>query len=276
MGGVKADMVSFLKALEDQYRVPKIRRVVFPQPDGLRGGLDCRFMALQLEDGSTGLGYTGFLEADYKRLSTHMQTLPGCSPFDVAARFTNNTRPLDKLLGLSAINAISQHVMGERQLYLETTDDPFAGLSLTSQDRLGMVGFFGPLMGEVKRLGAELRILERAEVLPLVQEYPVTTDVRVLKDCNKICITATTLLNDSLDELLENCQAAEIVVVIGPTAGFLPDVLFTNGVDAVGGRRVHDGDSLIECIHDGRPWGSTTEKTLYRSVTYTSPVRWKK
>jgi uncharacterized protein (DUF4213/DUF364 family) len=63
----------------------------------------------------------------------------------------------------------------------------------------------------------------------LIQKYPelpVTLDVTELSTCNKILCTSTTILNNSLEEILNHCAPDALVSIIGPTAGYFPDPLF--------------------------------------------------
>ena len=48
--------------------------------------------------------------------------------------------------------------------------------------------------------------------------------------------TGTTLINNSIEEILRVFRkTANYIILIGPTASMIPDVLFDNGVDIVGG-----------------------------------------
>jgi len=80
--------------------------------------------------------------------------------------------------------------------------------------------------------------------------------------------TASTLLNDSLDDILAHCTAAEVLVVVGPTAGFLPDPLFSRGVSAVGGSEIVDVALATERISRKQGLGDAARKYLLRAQGY--------
>jgi uncharacterized protein len=148
---------------------------------------------------------------------------------------------------------------------LQDTGDSFCGMELSEDDTLGMVGFFRPLMSEVKKSGCKLVILEKnQEVISHNIGMPLTSDAKKLRECNKICITSTTVLNRSIDTLLPFCDGADFVAVVGPTAGFLPDPLFDRGVDVLGGRFINNGELLLQNLAGYRPWGATAENILFR------------
>ena len=140
-------------------------------------------------------------------------------------------------------------------------------------DRVGMVGLFPPLLRIARQARIELVVVEKDATL--VAEHPeldITLDVTALRTCNKVLCTSTTVLNDTLDEVLANCTAAVHVGVVGPTAGFLPDPLFARGVHVLGGRTVADGGKLLERIKSGEPWGDATTRVCFRRDDYESPL----
>jgi uncharacterized protein (DUF4213/DUF364 family) len=84
--------------------------------------------------------------------------------------------------------------------------------------------------------------------------------------------TSTTVLNNSLDEILEHCSPDAFVSVVGPTAGYFPDPLFARGVDVVGGRVVENGELFLQILAEGSHWGDATKKTCFRKETYVSII----
>jgi uncharacterized protein (DUF4213/DUF364 family) len=132
-----------------------------------------------------------------------------------------------------------------------------------------MVGFFPPLLKYMHNSNADLVIVEKNP--QLIERYPklnVTLDVTELNRCNKVLCTSTTVLNGTLDEVLAQCQKAEHITVLGPTAGFFPDPLFARGVHVVGGRMVKDGKLLLKLIAAGQRWGDATQKLCFQARDY--------
>ena len=125
----------------------------------------------------------------------------------------------------------------------------------------------------IKQAGAELVVVEKNETY--IKKYPhlnVTLDPSELSACNKILCTSTTILNNSLDEILSHCSAEAFVSIIGPTAGYFPDPLFARGVDVVGGRIVKDGPSFLHQLADKKRWGEATRRTCFQKRTYTGII----
>ena len=98
--------------------------------------------------------------------------------------------------------------------------------------------------------------------------WNVTLDPSELKLCNKILITSTTVLNETVDEILLHCQDAEKISIIGPTAGFLPDPLFKRGINIIGGTRVVDPTLLLHSIQNNVKWAGSAKKYIIKENNY--------
>lgn len=65
---------------------------------------------------------------------------------------------------------------------------------------------------------------------------------------DNLIITGTTLINDTLEDLLAMKKADAKVVVVGPTVSMLPKAMFDRGVSYAGGVYVRDADALLDII----------------------------
>jgi len=256
-------------ALTAKYRIPTIEATFFPS--FYQGGQpkEAEFMALRLAGGATGISYV--LLADDKE-EEYMALQPsgfvGQSPRGYALEFGNDD-PVKEMISLAAINAICQHVMRETDFPVDSATDSLGLLSVSAADKLGMVGLFFPLIKSIKKTGANLVVIEKKK--DLIQKYPelpITMDATKLNTCNKVLCTSTTILNNSLDEMLGHCAPDALVSIIGPTAGYFPDPLFNRGVDVVGGRVVKDGELFFQLLTEQKRWGEATRKTCFQKMTY--------
>lgn len=246
----------------------RIDRVVLPPLLDNPGQMG-EFCAVQLDDGCIGIAFTLFddtLESLYRRdLATAFR---GRAAVDVVAGYGSDDGAL-RALGLATINALTQRLFARAGFVPDAAIDSFGTLSLAAGDRLGMVGFFPPLVAKARALGIPVTVLElKAE---LVREEPgltVTLDAGRLAGCNKIVSTSTLLLNDTFELLAPRFRAAQAVALVGPTAGCLPDPLFAAGVTAVGGSRVVAADEFLARCAAGERWGETTRKFTLTAAHY--------
>ena len=259
--------------LTNQYSIPPIANLFFPPFH--KGGQpkDAEFMAMRLNGGATGISYVLLPdEMMEKYMSLQPSDFVGRNPRKLALEFGKDD-PIKAMVSLAAINAICQHVMREINYAVDSATDSLGLLSISAGDNVGMVGLFTPLIKTIEKAGAKMVVLEKKE--QLVQRYPdlpITLDPTELSTCNKILCTSTTILNNSLDEILAHCSPAAFISVIGPTAGYFPDPLFARGVDVVGGRVVKDGELLLQLLAEKNRWGDATQKICFQKDTYASII----
>jgi hypothetical protein len=99
-----------------------------------------------------------------------------------------------------------------------------------------MVGLFPSLARRIRAQGIPLTVLElRPEKVTREAEFEVTLDPERLRGCTRILCTASTLINGTLDSVMESVTHAQHVALIGPSASCFPDPLFARGIHAVGG-----------------------------------------
>ncbi|MGE0311670.1 MAG: DUF364 domain-containing protein [Lautropia sp.] len=258
--------------------LPPVRRFELPPPEPVDATNPAgpwricnHFAALVLDDGTVGMTYTaidGALEG-LLRERPHLD-LAGLPAVQIAALYAQPAG-WQRSLGLAAINAISQVVLRERADLLLPSPDTLQMLAIEPGDRVGMVGWFGRLVEPIRAAGAELTVIE-LDPRYLARSGPglaVSLDPVALRGCTKVLLTGTTLLNGTLDRLLDITAAAERVCMIGPTAGCLPDALFARGLSAIGGIRVDSIDRFMALWSEAGRWREAG--TRYRIERATWP-----
>jgi len=270
---LKDEFRKMVTELTTRFTIPPIEDIFFPPFH--KGGQpkDAQFMALSLEGGAAGVSFVLLPDENMAAYTALKSTdIIGKNPREFALAFGSND-PVKEMIGLAAINAICQHVMRETDFAIDEATDSMGLLSISAGDRIGMVGFFFGLIKAIKQAGAELVVVEKNEIF--IKKYPhlhVTLEPSELSTCNKILCTSTTILNNSLDEILSYCSADAFVSIIGPTAGYFPDPLFAHGVDVVGGRVVKDGPSFLQQLAEKKRWGEATHRTCFQKKTYASII----
>ncbi len=266
---IKAEFRKMIENLAERFAPPPIADVFFPPFH--KGGQpkDAQFMGISLEGGATGISFLLLSDecmGEYAALQP--SSFVGRDPQGLALEFGSDD-PVREMIALGAMNAICQHVMRETAFQVESAPDPLGLLSVASGDRIGMVGLFVGLTKAIKKAGAELVVIEKKEkLIDKFPDLPITTDPSRLKTCNKVLCTGTTLLNNSLDEILSHCSPDAFVSIIGPTAGYFPDPLFARGVDVVGGRVVTNSEAFLQRLAERKRWGDATQTTCFRKETY--------
>lgn len=247
--------------------LPAVAQALFP-PDRGGTGMQGEFCALRLADGSVGTAFV-LLGDTLARLQARPPGEFVGMPAPAAARLFASDDLVERALGLAAINAVTQHVFGRAGYEPDLAADSIGSLGLARGDRVGMVGYFAPLVPRVRALGLPLTVVElRAD---LVKEEPglsVTLDPERLSDCNKIVCTSSVLLNDTLEQILFHCRQAEQLALIGPSASCFPDPLFARGVTAMGGYWVLDAETFMRRAEALAPWGDAGKKSCVTRAGY--------
>ena len=174
--------------------------------------------------------------------------------------------PLLRAVGLGALNAISQHLLKTAGFKLDRATDPVGRLDLGGARHVGMVGFFAPLVREWENYAGALTVIEKdPQFLDRSGPFEVTDQTDRLRGCDRVLITGSTLINDTLDDVLSHCDPRAQVALVGPSASCLPDPIFDRGVDVVGSTMVCDLPRLETQLEAGQPWaGGTTKYCITR------------
>ncbi len=260
--------VSMVEHIDNTIAIPAIQEIcISPPTNDMQKS--SKFGVMILEDSTIGLTYVGLNNAlHHLHQNSQWRSLVGGSTVDAARLYSSETN-WERVLGMAAINAISQYVLQKSKFPRSSVSKTIHGLDLGKQDKIGMVGFFPPLVEQIRALNIPLTVLELdPQWLDRQENFEVTLDPENLGDCNKVICTATTLINHSLDSVLGYIQGAASINIIGPTAGCLPDPLFDRGVTSIGGSCITDSNRFMQMWSNQEPWRESAERYSIHQNTY--------
>lgn len=163
-------------------------------------------------------------------------------------------------LAIGAFNAMSQHVMA-RAGFLPLSNDHSSSKSSIPPAQIAMVGFFRPMIAGLLEQGHNLMVLEKNPAKVEIQAgVQLMTDPSELLKCDHVLCTASTLINGTLAGLLQFKKPSAHFSLIGPSGSGLPDILFANGVDDVGGIYIRDLPALKASLELQESWGHAGQK----------------
>ena len=255
-----AEYLAQLSAFADECPLPRVRALHLP-PIQVVEGTKGEFCAMELTDGSVGLSYVR-LDDTLEQLhqSSLGSGLAGADALEVARRFVTDKGP-GRAVGFATANAISRCLFDRAGFRPSDSGDSIGQINPQRDEAIGMIGLFRPLLGRVVHSGARLTVVElNADLVGEQDGYRVTLDAGELGACSKIISTSTLLLNDTLDHMLAHCRQARWFAMIGPSAGCLPDGLFTRGVTLLGGSWIEERAGFIEALKSGVPHSEFTRK----------------
>lgn len=184
--------------------------------------------------------------------------------------FSDN--PLKNALGIAALNALSA-ILFERGDYDMQVADTFDEIEPADYSKAAVVGALVPIIKKLIAADSDFSILELDPKTLKEREMkyfmPADRADTVVPYSDLLVITGVTILNDTLPGLLEMAKPGAEIVVTGPTAGMLPDVLFDMGVTVAGGILVTDADGLLDIIAEGGSgyhfFGRYAERTVIKN-----------
>ncbi|MDO9285385.1 MAG: DUF364 domain-containing protein [Aquabacterium sp.] len=260
---VAADLIALIESRLRPDAAPRVRAIHLP-PMPWTGTKDGEFGAVELDSGALGLSYVLLDDTLATLTGLDGQRLIGSDALALA-RLWRDGQGAERTLGFAAVNALSRHLFDRDGLVPPDAPDSIGGLDPQPGEHIGMVGFFPPLVKPVTEHGARLTVLElRADLAGSHPGFEVTLDPAALQTCDKVLMTSTVLLNDTLDAVLAHCRHARAVVMIGPGAGCLPEPLFNRGVTALGGAWIEDRAGFVAALRSGAPWGRCARKVVWR------------
>lgn len=215
------------------------------------------FTGVKLSDGSGGVAYTPpelIKRGGVQLLDGTVRLIKGSSVADVI------TGTMDSIFGdvirLATLNALSvQFFENGRYPVMEGGDLAVHG-SIFSGRKVCLVGAIMPLLQRLSSLGtAETVIIDQkpeTDCDPALGRRVTTAfTAESLGACDTAIFTGATIANGSLPKLISMVPESAAIVVVGPTAGFIPDELFRRRVALVGTVVVSDSDHALDLLAEG-------------------------
>jgi uncharacterized protein (DUF4213/DUF364 family) len=163
-----------------------------------------------------------------------------------------------RAVGIAALNALADTCWRRRphpDTELQLGIDAFDATEIYPGDRVVVVGAFVPFLRELKRRRQSYLVLEqdpatlKADELPFFR--PAEQAAAVVPQADVLLITGTTLINDTLEELLTLASPAASVTMVGPTVTMLPDAFLHRGADVLGTVRINAPEEFLDILAEG-------------------------
>lgn len=238
--------------LGDEIQDIKVERVVF--------GLF--FTGVKLSNGEGGVSYTPL-----KALSGAVCCSSQAASMPMSGRLVGKNvkefldgmftgSALKKTLGIAVINALAStcYKKGLLNYEIEIDKDPFDNLDIKENTHTVVVGALVPYFKKLIKNNRDFTILEldkstlKGKELEHFVQSPSELATERVKMADYMVLTGTTLINDTLEGLLDNSKENSEIVVVGPTVSMMPDAMFRRGVSHAGGVLVTDADKLLDII----------------------------
>lgn len=212
---------------------------------------------VRLSNGYAGIGWTDHRSS---RLCSHGReagTLAGRRASELLAMLGEDDSSLHRSLGLATANALV--ASDKPQATIDT--EILTLLNIHADERVAMVGYFGPVIPKIEAIGCQLDVIE------LKTDIPGTLDPiagkAALAACDVAIITGTSMVTNTLDELLDVIENARAVAILGPSTLMCPAAFVGTPVTHLAGSLIQHPEVAAQVISEG---GGT--KALHSSLQF--------
>lgn len=159
------------------------------------------------------------------------------------ARLVTHESPLKASLGIAALGSLLPDIPHRHLTNLNAGD---LILELGKDKKVAVIGHF-PFVEKMKERFDELMVIEKVPQAGDLEEKRIPDK---LPSADIVAITATTLSNKSLGNILDNCSDTAVKLLVGPSTP-LCTAMFELGFDYIAGSIVEDMGLFRQGIVDG-------------------------
>ncbi|MGB9938465.1 Rossmann-like domain-containing protein [Methanosarcina sp.] len=241
----------------------KERGVLPALVSALKKDLGPALKEIEVKDVRIGLAYTGvMLSENYGGVACTPLYEFSCCPAlgftdalkgktaDKVLELALSENPLEAAVGIATSNALSQMLLDLEPKNFQVSNIDILDL-IKPEDRVAMVGYFGPLVPRILNITGKLTVLEKREIkAPQTRTLPSEKAGEILPASDVIILSASTLANRTFDELLSLREAAREIILLGPSAPLYPAPFFERGITAIMGTRILDPWTMLTVVSE--------------------------
>ncbi len=207
----------------------------------LRIGL--AYTYIELNSNNAGVAYTPkFLSGKTCCSSNQIGILIGKSA-DKSIELLGSNNLYASSIGLATANALANYDIDNL-----SEGDILDVITIKPDDFVVMAGYFAPLVTVLQQKAKKLVIVEKEK-----KDNCLTADQLsdIMPDCNVAIITATSIIDNSIDACLELTDNCREVVILGPSTPLLPGIFAKKSVTALSGMQIIDKERMKQLISHG-------------------------
>lgn len=203
------------------------------------------YTCVHLDKGNMGVAWTAHNDAGSCTHENRAGKLAGSPASELLDMLSGGDKNLSRTIGLATANALVAGLPGRQ--YAEK--DAFDIIGVNNEDKVVMVGFFGPVIPKLKQSGCKLDILE------LNSDRPGTMSPQdgkaALAECSVAIITATSIITGTFDDLMAGLGNPRAVIVLGPSTLMYPPVFTGTPVTHLAGSLVKNVQGVQKIVSEG-------------------------
>ena len=205
------------------------------------------YCAVQLETGTTGVAFTFPDQRSGQNCGQGLigrGHLAGRKAEEMVEQLGSEDL-VSSALALATANALIADSSGDSQT---TVGDVLDQLDIREGDRLCMVGCFLPVLEKLKTASVQVTAVD--QVVKAGSE-PAENSERLLPESQVAIITGTSIINNTIDALLELAAGCREVAILGPSTPLLAEAFRDLPVHCLSGIRIDEPDAVFRIIGEG-------------------------
>lgn len=251
------------KSQNESYKGEKEKRILYILTDEFRRKFGLAIEDIEIIDVRIGLAYTGVLLSEgYGGVAcTPLYEFSCCPTMDFTETLKGNTagrmlelalskNPLEAAVGIATINALSNMLLHLEPDKFSSSDTDVLDL-IRPEDRVAMVGYFGPLIPKILEITDKLTVLEKRDIEDTkTRVLPSEKAGEILPVSDVIILSASTLANRTFDGLLALRGTAREVILLGPSTPLYPKPFFERGITTLMGTQIFDPLTMLTVVSE--------------------------
>jgi uncharacterized protein (DUF4213/DUF364 family) len=214
--------------------------------------------AVKLSDSSYGVSST-LVDAHCYR-PKEKRDFGDFTPSRITGQYVTSLFEIDKnsniinTLRITVLNAISSRLLSSGKYNVIENADPIELIDLNQKKTITIVGAFQSYINRLAATNNKLNVLElnKNALIGEQEKYYVPAEdyMEVIPESDVVIITGLTLVNGTIDGLLDVVAPDTKVIVTGHSSSLVPDILFKNKVNIIGATRIVDPNLLFSIVSE--------------------------
>ncbi|ADT83424.1 Rossmann-like domain-containing protein [Thermococcus barophilus] len=166
---------------------------------------------------------------------------------------------IERTLAIATINAVSQYYIDLSR----TKNEDAVELLDDSIEKVAVIGNMHPIVKTLKERGFDVYVFERNLKLWDRETLSDSLEHWLLPEMDAVIVSGSALVNATLDMILERSKKAKLIVLTGPTAQLLPELLRGSGVTHLASMKVLNIERALTKLKLGTFRGFEKENKKY-------------
>jgi uncharacterized protein len=164
--------------------------------------------------------------------------------------------PFSDIIQLATLNALSVPFLINNCNIADAVEDVTDYPQFFVDKKICMVGAIIPTLRRLQELGIQnVTIIDKKEATRVESDFgnfiPIEKTSEALAACDTAIFTGASIANGTIEHLIRCASKNATIIVVGPTAGFIPEPLFHRRVAMIGTVAVTDSDLALDLLSEG-------------------------